>query len=135
MPIGSNTLNKIATFNGNSVEFSGVINPEKGFVYTANTYPSSQTAINISFADGPVYRAQTSAGLVVTLSNFYVGKAVELWVTNTAGTGQTFTHGVSAINSTTNSTTYNIPATSTIYAKYYCLDGTLSNTFVAITHA
>jgi len=134
MPIGSNTLNRIASFNGESVEFSGVINPQKGFVYAANTYPSSQTAITISFADGPVYRAQTSAGLAVTLTNFTVGKAVEFWLTNTAGTGQTFTHGCSAINSTVNSTTYNIPATSTIYAKYYCLDGTLANTFVAITH-
>lgn len=134
MPIGSNTLNRIATFNGESVEFTGVVNPQKGFVYTANTYPSSQTAINISFSDGPVYRAQTSAGLVVTLSNFYAGKSVEFWLTNTAGTGQTFTHGCSAINSTVNSTTYNIPATSSIYAKYYCLDGTLANTFVAITH-
>jgi hypothetical protein len=134
MPIGSNTLNRIASFNGDSVEFSGVVTPQKGFVYSANTYPSSQTAINISFSDGPVYRAQTSAGLVVTLSNFYVGKSVELWLTNTAGTNQTFTHGVSAINSTVNSTTYNIPSTSTIYAKYYCLDGTLANTFVAIVH-
>jgi hypothetical protein len=134
MPVNSNTLNRIATFNGESVVFSGVVNPEKGFVYTANTYPSSQTAINISFTDGPVYRAQTSAGLVATLSNFYAGKAVELWLTNTAGSTQTFTHGCSEINSTVNSTTYSIPGTSTIYAKYYCLDGTLANTFVAITH-
>ena len=132
-PNGSNVVNEIASFNADSVYFTGTVSPEKGFIYTPNIYPSSQTAITIDFANNSVVRAQTSAGLVVTLSNFVVGKMVEAWITNTAGTGQTFTHGVSAINSTINSTTYSIPATSSIFVKYWCMDGTLANTMVAIT--
>ena len=133
-PTGSNVVNEIASFNGDSVTFTGTVAPVKGFIYTPNIYPSVQTAITISFENDSVVRAQTSAGLVVTLSSFVVGKSVEVWITNTAGGGQTFTHGCSATNSTVNSTTYSIPATSTIFVKYWCMDGTLANTFVAITH-
>jgi hypothetical protein len=122
------------TVTGN-VTITNTVSPGKGFIYTPNIYPNAQTAITINFADDSVIRAQTSAGLVVTLSSFVVGKTVEAWVTNTAGTNQTFTHGCSAINSTVSSTTYAIPATSTIFVKYWCMDGTLANTFVAITHA
>jgi len=134
-PIGTNTVNEIASFNGDSVTFTGTVAPTKGFIYTPNIYPSAQTAVTISFTNDSVVRAQTSAGLVVTLSSFVVGKSVEAWITNTAGGGHTFTHGCTATNSTVNSTTYSIPATSTIFVKYWCMDGTLANTFVAITHA
>jgi len=132
-PNGSNNIQKIASFNSDSVQFTGTVNPQKGFIYTPNIYPSSQTAITIDFANNSVVRAQTATGLVVTLSNFVTGKVVDAWITNTAGTNQTFTHGVSALNSTVNATTYNIPGTSTIYVKYWSMDGTLANTFVAIT--
>ena len=89
----------------------------KGIIYTPNIFPSSQTA----------------TGLVVTLSNFVTGKSVEAWITNTANNTQTFTHGVSAINSTVGATTYSIPGVSTIFVKYWSMDATLANTFVAIT--
>jgi hypothetical protein len=134
-PTGSNTLQRIATFNADSVTFTGSVYPNKGFIYTPTVYPGAQTAITLDFANNSVLRAQTSTGLAVTLSNFTVGKVVEAWITNTSGNGQTFTHGVSAINSTTNSTTYAIPATSTILARYMCIDGTLANTLVAVVHA
>jgi hypothetical protein len=80
-------------------------------------------------------RAQTSTGIVVSMSNYTAGKMVELWITNLAGGNQTYTTGVSAINSTLNATTYNIPATSTICARYFCVDGTLANTLVSVIHA
>jgi hypothetical protein len=134
-PTGSNVVNEIASFNGDSVTFTGTVAPTKGFIYTPNIYPSAQTAITISFENDSVVRAQTSAGLVMTLSSFVVGKSVEAWITNRSGLSQTFTHGCTATNSTVNSTTYAIPATSSIFVKYWCMDGTLANTFVAITHA
>ena len=134
-PIGSNAIQKIATFNADSVTFTGTVNPTKGFIYTPTVYPAAQTAITIDIANNSVVRAQTAAGLVVTLSNLLAGKEVVVWITNTAGNGQTFTHGLSAINSTINSTTYSIPATSTILARYMCIDATTQNTFVAVTHA
>lgn len=132
---GSNTPIQIATFNASDVQFYGYVNPQKGFVYNPTVYPAAQTAITIDVANNSMVRAQTAAGLVVTLSNLLAGKEVVAWITNTAGTNQTFTHGVSALNSTVNATTYNIPGTSTILARYMSIDGTTQNTFVAITHA
>ena len=105
----------------------------KGIIYTPNILPSSQTAITINMSNNSLVRAQTATGLVVTLSNFVAGKSVEAWITNTANNTQTFTHGVSAINSTVSTTTYSIPGVSTIFVKYWSMDGTLANTFVAIT--
>ena len=134
-PNNSNTLTNIATFNGDSATFTGVVNPTKGFIYTPLVYPSTQTAITIDFANNSMVRAQTSTGLVVSMTNYTVGKVVELWITNLAGSNQTFTTGVPAINSTINATTYNIPSTSTICAKYFCVDGTLANTLVSVIHA
>jgi hypothetical protein len=132
---GSNTLTKIATFNANSATFIGSLNPSKGFIYTPLVYPNAQTAITIDFANNSMVRAQTSTGLVVSMSNYTVGKIVELWITNTSGTNQTYTTGVSAINSTLNATTYTIPGTSTVCARYFCVDGTLANTLVSVIHA
>ena len=132
---GSNTPIQIAAFNASDVQFYGYVNPQKGFVYNPTVYPAAQTAITIDVANNSMVRAQTAAGLVVTLSNLLAGKEVVAWITNTAGTNQTFTHGVSALNSTVNATTYSIPSTSTIMARYMSIDGTTQNTFVAITHA
>jgi hypothetical protein len=132
-PNGSNVVSEIASFNSDSVTFTGTVSPEKGFVYVPLIYPNAQTAITIDMTSGPLIRAQTTSGLVVTLTNFIAGKAVELWVTNLAGSTQTFTHGVSAINSTVGATTVTMPGNSTLSARYVCLDGTLANTMCAIT--
>jgi hypothetical protein len=134
-PTGSNTIQRVASFNSDSVTFSGRVEPQKGFIYTANVYSGNQTAITIDVANTAVTKANTTAGLVVTLSNLLAGKETVLWVVNAAGTNQTFTHGLSALNSTTNSTTYTIPGTSSILVRYMCIDNTLANTFVAVTHA
>jgi hypothetical protein len=123
-----------AVFDGN-LTITGVINTGKGFIYTPTVFPNSQTAITIDFANDSVVRAQTATGLTVTLSNLVTGKAVEAWITNTSGGNQTFTHGVSAINSTINATSHPIPSTSTILVKYWSMDGTLANTFVSMIHA
>ena len=132
---GSNTPIQIATFNASEAEFYGYVNPQKGFVYNPRIYPGAQTAITIDVSNDSMVRAQTSTGLTVTLSNLLQGKEVVAWFTNTSGGNQTFTHGLPALNSTTNSTTYTIPGTSTILVRYMCMDATTQNTFVAITHA
>ena len=134
-PVGSNVVNQIASFNASTVEFTGSVNPTKGFIHTSLVYPSAQTAITIDFANNSMVRAQTSTGIVVSMNNYTVGKVVELWITNLAGSNQTYTTGVPAINSTLNATTYNIPSTSTICARYFCIDGTLANTLVSVIHA
>ena len=135
VPAGSNTLTKIATFNGTSVEFTGTVNPQKGFIYTPTVYPGAQTAITIDFANNSIVRANSASGCTVSFANYITGKEVVLWLTNTSGSTQTFTHGVTAINSTVGSATYNMPGSSTLMARYFSIDGDLANTFCAITHA
>jgi len=60
---------------------------------------------------------------------------VEVWLTNTGGSSRTITHGCSALNSTTNTTTFTIPATSSSYLKYFSIGGDNANTFVTVQHA
>jgi hypothetical protein len=135
IPLGSNTVQEIATFNADTVKFSGYIYPEKGFIYAPRTFVGAQTAITIDFANTAVLRANIAADYAITFSNYVAGKVVEVWLTNTSGSQRTFTHGCTAINSTTNSTTYNHPATSTIVAKYMSFDGDSANVLVQIVHA
>ncbi len=49
----------------------------------------AQTAITIDFATNSMIRATYSSTLTIDFSNYTYGKIVEVWVTNTAGTGQT----------------------------------------------
>jgi hypothetical protein len=134
-PIGSNTLQKIATFNGDSVHFTGVVNPEKGFIFTPRSPVGNQTAITINYNTDVIIKANLVADLAVSHTNFVAGKSVEMWLTNSGGTQRTVTHGISAINSTTNSLTFSIPATSSAYMKFFSIDGDLANTFVTVSHA
>lgn len=135
IPIGSNTFQKIATFNGDSVHFSGVVNPEKGFIFTPRSPAGNQTAITIDYNTDVIIKANLVADLTVSHTNFIAGKSVEVWLTNSGGTQRTVTHGISAINSTTNSLTFSIPATSSAYMKFFSIDGDLANTFVTVTNA
>jgi hypothetical protein len=129
---GTNTVQEIASFNGDSVHFDGYISPEKGFIYTPRVFAAAQTAITIDFANNVLVRANVAADYAVSFSNFIPGKQVELWITNTSGLTRTFTHGCSAINSTTNSTTYGHPSTSTIVAKYMCFATDTANVLVQV---
>jgi len=135
IPNGSNTMQEIASFNGNIVHFSGYVNAEKGSIYTPRTFAGAQTAITIDFANNALIRANVSADYAVSFTNFLEGKQVEVWVTNTSGTNRTFTHGCSALNSTTNATTYTHLGTSTVVAKYMCFGGDAANVLVQVVHA
>ena len=134
-PTGSNVVNEIASFNADSVYFTGVISPEKGFIYTPTVLSGAQTAFTIDFATTSLIRATLTADLTITLSNYVYGKVVEVWLTNTGGSNRTVTHGCTATNSSENSTTFTIPATSSAYLRYFSIDGDNANTFVAIQHA
>lgn len=134
VPNGSNTLNRIAVFNGNSVEFTGYVEPKKGFVLTPNVISGSTTTLNIDIANNSLYKCSSSTGLTVNLSGFQYGKVVELWFVNTGGSTQTVTHGCYSNNSTINSTSFSMPASSSAYLRYFSIDGDLANTFVAIQH-
>jgi hypothetical protein len=130
----TNTLVNIATFNGDSATFTGVVNPQKGFIWTPLVYPVAQTAITLDFANNSVIKANTSAGLVVSFANYTPGKVIDLWITNIAGTTQTITHGCSAINSTKGTTSFSIAGSQTAYLKYTSFATDLANTYVAIVY-
>ena len=134
-PIGSNTLQQIATFNGDSVDFTGVVKPEKGFVYTPRVPQGNQTAITVNYATDSMIKANLAADLTVSHSNFVTGKVVEMWLVNTSGVGRTVTHGLTSTNSTTNSTTFTILATSSAYLRFFSIDSDLANTFVSVVYA
>jgi hypothetical protein len=135
VPNGSNVVNLIASFNANTVEFTGTVAPDKGFIYTPTVLPGSQTAFTIDFSTTSLIKANVAADCTITLSNYVYGKVVEVWLTNTSGSNRTITHGCTATNSTVNSTTFTIPATSSAYLRYFSVDGDNANTFVAIQHA
>ena len=134
-PTGSNVIQKIASFNANSVEFSGAVKPEKGFIYTPRVLSGPQTAITVNFATDSMVKAELTADLTLSFSNYVAGKIVEVWLTNTGGTNRTVTHGCSATNSSENATTFVIPSTSSAYLRYFSIDGDLANTFVTSVHA
>lgn len=134
-PVGSNTLNKIASFNGDSVEFSGAVRPDKGFIYTPTVLVGAQTAFTIDFSTTSLIKATLTADLTISLSNYVYGKVVEVWLTNTGGLTRTVTHGCTATNSSENSATFTMPGTSSAYLRYFSIDGDNANTFVAIQHA
>ena len=131
-PNGSNVVNEIASFNADSVTFTGVVNPVKGFIFTPRLPVGNQTTITIDFSSDVVVKANLAADLTFTLTNFVFGKVVEVWLTNTGGLTRTVTHGCSAINSSVNSTTFAMASTSSAYLRYFSIDGDLANTFVAI---
>jgi hypothetical protein len=134
-PNGSNVVNKIASFNADSVEFTGTVAPDKGFIFTPRLPVGNQTAITIDFSSDVIIKANLAADLTFTLSNFVFGKVVEVWLTNTSGLTRTITHGCSSINSSVNATTFAMPSTSSAYLRYFSIDGDLANTFVAIQSA
>lgn len=134
-PVGSNTLSKIASFNGDTVEFTGTVKPDKGFIYTPTVLTGAQTAFTIDFSTTSLIKATLTADLTISLSNYVYGKVVEVWLTNTGGITRTVTHGCTATNSSENSATFTMPGTSSAYLRYFSIDGDNANTFVAIQHA
>jgi hypothetical protein len=134
-PIGSNVVNEIASFNADSVYFTGTVAPEKGFIYTPTVLVGNQTAFTIDFSTTSLIKAILAADCTISLSNYVPGKVVEVWLTNTGGPGRTITHGCTATNSTVNSTTFTIAGTASAYLRYFSIDGDNANTFVAIQYA
>ena len=132
---GTNTVQQIASFNADSIEFTGTVAPEKGFIYTPTVLPGSQTAFTINFSTTSLIKANVAADCTITLSNYVAGKVVEVWLTNTSGLTRTITHGCTSTNSTENATTFSMPATSSAYLRYFSIDGDNANTFVTIQHA
>ena len=132
---GTNTISEIATFNATSAEFFGAINPQKGLIYTPRVINDVVTDLNVNYANDSLIKSNVQSTFTITHSNFTAGKVVEVWLTNISGSTETVTHGLSATNSTTNSTTFTMPSTSSAYMRFFSIDGDLANTFVSIINA
>lgn len=130
-PMGSNTLNKIATFNGESAVFTGVVSPQKGFIYTPNVQ-STLASASVDFSRDCLLKFDVNNNMAISLSNYVAGKVVEVWITNSSGTNKTITHGCLANNSTSKATTFVIQGLGCAYLKYFSIDGDNANTFVSI---
>jgi len=134
-PNGSNVVNEIASFNADSVEFTGTIAPQKGFIYSPTILVGNQTAFTIDYSTTSLIKATLAADLTISHSNYVPGKVVEVWLTNLGGLARTVTHGCTATNSTVNSTTFTIAGTASAYLRYFSIDSDNANTFVAIEYA
>ena len=132
-PIGSNTIQQIASFNADTVTFTGTIVPAKGFIFTPRLPAGNQTAITIDYATDSTIKANLTSDLTISHTNFVAGKVVDIWLVNTSGLTRTITHGISSINSTKNATTFTMPSTSAAHLRFFSIDGDLANTFVSIT--
>lgn len=132
IPTGSNVVNLIASFNANSVEFTGTVNPQKGFIYTPNVL-STITSFTLDFQRDNLIKFNVTDNLTITLSNYVYGKVVEMWITNSAAQNKTITHGCLANNATSKATTFTILSNSCAYLRYFSIDGDQANTFVSIT--
>ena len=132
-PIGSNTIQQIASFNADTVTFTGTVVPAKGFIFTPRLPVGNQTAITIDYATDSTIKANLTSDLTISHTNFVAGKVVDIWLVNTSGLTRTITHGISSINSTKNATTFTMPSTSAAHLRFFSIDGDLANTFVSIT--
>jgi hypothetical protein len=111
------------------------LTPQKGFIYVPRILTGAQTAITIDYANDSIIRATFSATLTISHSNYTSGKVVDLWLTNTAGNGQTINFGTLANNSTTGATSLSVAAGRSAFLKFFSINGDQANTFVAVTYA
>lgn len=132
-PIGSNVVNEIASFNADSVYFTGTIAPQKGFIYTPNVENALVTTIPLDFNRDSLRKFTVNDNATITLNNYVYGKVIEVWITNSAAQNKTITHGCFANNSTSKATTFTIASQSCAYLRYFSIDGDQANTFVSIT--
>lgn len=95
----------------------------------------NQTTLAINYSVDTVVKANLVTDLTITHSNFTTGKAVEVWLVNADNSTRTITHGISALNSTVNSLTFTIPATSSAHLRFFNINSDLANTFVKVSKA
>lgn len=130
----SNTLTKIAVFDGAKANFIGTIVSGGGFAFEPRVNTSNNTTQNISFSTDSFVRINANNNTTIVPNGFVSGKVIDVFITNFAGSTKTITHGVAAENSTIGSTTQQMAAGSTMYLKYISYDGDLANTFVAVSY-
>ena len=106
-----------------------------GLLFNTRSYAGNQTAITLDFATDTWVRCNVNANMAVTLSNFRSGSDINLFVINISGVARTITHGCSALNSTTGTTTFSLDNDTTARIKYFSFDGDLANTYCSVSYS
>ena len=135
---GTNNQTQIASFNGSSAIFTGVINPQKGFIYTPNVVSGIVNTLSIDVANTSLIKYSVNATATIALTNYYPGKVVEIWVTNTdtgGGSNHTITHGCLANNSTVGASSFTLTSQHSAYLRYFSIGTDNANTFVSISYS
>ena len=137
---GTATQNGASLFYGtissnSTISTTSTVNPSNGVINTVRV--NGITPLTINFTTDSIVRANITANFVISPANFVAGKMVEVWLVNNStggGSAHTITHGITNVNHSTNGgTTFSLTGTQTARIVYMCADGTLANTFVAIT--
>jgi len=135
--VGSTSVNTSVIFNQNIKANTTITFTDNTVQNTAYKAPNVRIAnvisntVLIDFASDNFVHIHTNDGTVTAnLQNLTAGKVVELFIFNNVGGTQQFNHGVSSTQATGGQSFY-LCSHNTMYVKYFCLDGTANNTFVA----
>jgi len=135
--VGSTSVNTSVIFNQNIKANTTITFTDNTVQNTAYEVPNVRIAnvisnsVLIDFSTDNFVHIHTNDGTVTAnLQNLTAGKVVELFIFNNVGGTQQFNHGVSSTQATGGSSFY-LSSHNTMYVKYFCLDGTANNTFVA----
>ena len=135
--VGSTSVNNSVVFNQNIKANTTITFTDNTVQNTAYKVPNVRIAnvisnsVLIDFSTDNFVHIHTNQGTVTAnIQNLTAGKVVELFIFNNVGGTQQFNHGVSSTQATGGQSFY-LSSHNTMYVKYFCLDGTANNTFVA----
>lgn len=128
---GTNVSTEIATFNANTVTFTGAVTPEKGFIHTPNVL-STLTTLSLNFERDNLIKFNVNDDATITLSNYVAGKVIEVWITNNGGQNKTIIHGCLSTNSSVKDESFTIVDGACAYLRYFSIGEDQANTFVFI---
>ena len=129
----SNVANSAALYANGA--FTAANNALLQIYPTVRILAGNQTTLTIDYSVDTIIKANLVANMAISHTNFVAGKAVEVWLVNADSSAHTITHGISATNSTENSTTFSIPSTSSAHLRFFNINSDLANTFVKVSHA
>ena len=129
----SNVANSAALYANGA--FTAANNALLQIYPTVRIPAGNQTTLTIDYSVDTIIKANLVANMTISHTNFVAGKAVEVWLVNADSSAHTITHGISATNSTENSTTFSMPSTSSAHLRFFNINSDLANTFVKVSHA
>lgn len=129
---GNITSSGIITTNNFIINGNFTANGQNIYTTKKYTLDFSQTELILNFEEDSTVSANIINNTNITLSNLGIGREINLWLTNTSNENLTITHGLSSMNSTSNSVTFILNPVSSTHLKYFSTGSNVGNTFVSI---